>query len=269
MEFKLTETSIRKMFETIGINEDYSIVFANEVKRMYHALEEEDPDYENTTYADSNLRASLESSRDYIICYSQEREKGHCVQWAESYAKEHANFGETESVSVRHALDSLCTKEEQEIELKIHAESINPDPIFMQRYMEIIKDGIGDITKQATEYAKTYHWCINNGKSHYYAHAYADVSNEFHDRFCKIHAEAYETAKLHGMSNNQADIFGETCTKACSLGYFHSIKGFVNCYGEDWQKDFYLHLICKEYKEMNKSDIPIWELEDIKKEVYQ
>lgn len=265
MIIPLTDSLIRESFDKTDLSEKYYPVFSKEVYRCYESLQKDMPDDEETTYDDSNVKECLIAATEYTSIYSKEIEKGHCEAWALSFAR---NFTKGESEAVRSALDSIDTEEERDRELNIHAESINPDPIFKKRYKEIIIDGIGNIAEQATEYAMTYHWCINNGKSQHYAHAYADVSMEYHERFCEIHAEAYEIAKLHGMSDDQAYQFGDACTKACDRGYFSYLKGFIDYHKEDWQKEFYVYLMCKEYKDVHKSDMPAWEQEEIKKEIY-
>ena len=267
MKFNLTEALIQETFEATGINPQHYDIFHNEAISVYNSLEEDIPDDEETTYDESNVKECLIAATEHTSIYSKEIEKGHCEAWALSFASDSVK-GESESYVVRNALDSIGTEEERDRELNIHAESINPDPIFQKRYKEIIFDGNGNIAEQATEYAMAYHWCINNGKSQHYAHAYADVSMEYHERFCEIHAEAYEIAKLHGMDDDQAYQFGDSCTEACDRGYSLYLKGFIDYHKEDWQKDFYVYLMCKEYKDVHKSDMPAWELEEIKKEIY-
>ena len=121
----------------------------------------------------------------------------------------------------------------------------------------------------ADDYCRAYHQCIEKGKSEVYSHAYADiVNNGYYEEFCEIHAEAYELAINHGMSEDDAYLFGDFCTDAADRALFSKLNEFSKKYKEDWQRDFYFHLMCVDYEKNNKTSMSDSLIEDVKQMLY-
>lgn len=59
-------------------------------------------------------------------------------------------------------------------------------------------DFTNDARKIAEKYCQVYKSLIKLGRCQYYAQAYAKVSDEYYDYFCKIYTETYECARKHG-----------------------------------------------------------------------
>ena len=236
MIVELTENMIQDAFAKTGIDQKYYPQYETEVKRRYNALQKDDPDYEGSPDED-NAHSSINLTNEYIVYYVAEIEKGHCQQWAHSYAF-YSVSGEDEYWIVRYALDTL-EENERDKELDIHAKTINEDHVFIVRYKYLFNEGVCDAKKMADDYCRAYHQCIEKGKSEVYSHAYADiVNNGYYEEFCEIHAEAYELAIKHGMNEDDAYLFGDFCTEAADRNLLLRINEFSNKYKEDWQHDF-------------------------------
>jgi hypothetical protein len=265
----LTKTFIHDSFSRIGLDPQFLPIYEAEVTRCYNELQRDCPDNEESTEDDNNVASSIQLTDEYICYYAQEIEKGHSSLWSASYAK-YLVLGESEYTIVQNAIDALPTDEEKEHEFYIHAKSISTDPIFLERYKYLFDEIVIEAREQAEKYCNIYHKLINKGKSHYYAHAYADAINEnYEEMFCEIYAKAYELAREHEMSDMDAFYFGDCCTDACDCGYWISMQKFLQKHSEDWQKDFYLYLICEEYKEGHNKEMSKWEMEEVKKAIYK
>ena len=258
---ELTDTMIRDSFNKTGVDEKYYSIYKAEAKRCYDSLMKDCPD------DDDNIESSLSLTDDYINFYVKEAEKGHCHKWCDSVAKEGVTYGNDDCI-YRTAYDSLESDEEKSRELDIHANYLSDDPIFRDRYKSMFEETIPNLKESTEEYTRTHHSLISEGKSEVYAQAYADVSRDFKPFFCEIYAEAYELATKHGMDSSEAYCFGDFCTEACDQGYEVYIDDYLKQYNEDWQKEFYLHLICKEFEEENKGRMPEILLDDLKKKIF-
>ena len=265
MIVELTENMIQDAFAKTGIDQKYYPQYEAEVKRRYKALQEDDPDYEESPDKD-NAHISIELTNEYIVYYVAEIEKGHCQQWANLYAF-YSVSRENEYWIVRYALDAI-EKNERDKELDIHAKSINTDPIFVDRYIFLFDLGEPDVKEKAEDYCRAYHKCIELGKSEIYAHAYADVVNEdYYEEFCEIYAEAYEVATNHGQDDTEAYWFGEFCTDAADQGYWLKLDSFNKEFKEDWQKEFYMLLIKRELEQEEKRPLTAREIKELRDEI--
>lgn len=255
---ELTDIEIRHSFEKTGVDKSYFPIYEAEAKRCFFALEEDCPD------EDDNAESSLELTDVYIKYYVEESEKGHCYKWCASVAKESV-VGDDEYRIYREAYDCLDSAEEKERELNIHTNSLSEDPIFRERYKSMFIDGFANLKESTENYTRIYHSLIDQGRSEVYAHAYADISNDFKPFFCDIYAEAYELGTKHGMDSCAAYCFGNFCTEACDQGYEIYIDSYIKQYHEVWQKEFYLKLICDEIRREEKREIDSSYLYDLKK----
>ena len=265
-KYELTDTMIRQSFNNIEADEKYYKIYADEVKRCYQELQKDCPDDEDTTEEESNAYSSIDLTNDYIKYYIEEAEKGQCPKWCASVAKNSVTGGEDYWI-YREAYDSLDSDEEKERELVIHTNSLSDDPIFRGRYISMFKECITNLRENTEEYTRLYHSLISKGKSEVYSRAYADIAADYDPFFCEIYADAYELASEHGMDSSDAYCFGDFCTEAVDQGLWGYINQFVERYHEQWQKEFYLKLICDENRREEKRDINASLLSDLKKEL--
>lgn len=259
---ELTDTMIRNSFNKTGVDEKFYSIYEVEAKRCYDGLMKDCPE------DNDNLESSLSLTDNYINYYVEEAEKGHCHKWCESVAKEGVTYGNgNNECTYRTAYDSLEFDEEKDRELDIHVNSLSDDPIFRNRYKSMFEEISCNLKENTEDYTREYHFQISEGKSKVYAHAYADVSSKFKPLFCEIYADAYELAIEHGMDSSEAQYFGDFCTEACDQDYEVNIDNYLKQYNEDWQKEFYLHLICDEIKREEKREVQPAELADIIKKL--
>ena len=261
---QLTDTIIHDSYLQLGLDDKYFPIYEEEVKRCYAELQDGCPDDEDTSDDDSNVMGSIQLSNQYIECYAGEIEKGHGEKWASVFTR---NFviGEKDDIVVYEALKAVEDKAEKEKELDIHAKSLNEDPIFQQRYKTLVKELDGNSEEMAKEYSLAYHNCIKKGKSDVYAHAYASVAPEYYEHFCKIYARAYELAISHGQNEFDAMNLGHFCMRASDQGVFIMQSEFARRFKEDWQREFYLHLMCEESEEIDKRNLSDSEIEELRK----
>ena len=268
MIIELTKKLIQDAFAKTGLDLKYYPQYEAEVKRRYASLQKDDPDYEDTPEEESNAICSLELTDEYIAIYVKEIERGHCPQWSDVYAK-NSVLGESEYWIARLAYDAVGEADKGK-ELEIHAKSINGDPVFIERYRYLFKEGDCDAREMAEDYCHAYHQCIEDGKSEIYSRTYAEMVNEgYHEEFCDIHAEAYELAIKHGMNEDDAYMFGYYCTDLADRILLLRLSEFSKKYKEDWQRDFYLHLILDDYEKVNKTRMTDSQIADVKKELYR
>ena len=256
----LTDTMIRNSFNKTGVDEKYYSIYETEAKRCYNSLMNDCPD------DDDNIDSSLHLTDEYIKYYVEEAEKGQCPKWCSSVAKFSVSGGKDYWI-YREAYDSLESDEEKERELEIHTNSLSDDPVFRERYISMFKECITNLKESTEEYTRTYHNLISKGKSEVYAHAYADMADEYKPFFCEIYADAYELATIHGMDSSEAYCFGDFCTEASDQGLWIYISKFIERYHERWQKEFYLKLVCDEIRSEEKREINASLLSDLKKEL--
>ena len=160
-------------------------------------------------------------------------------------------------------------EEDKQKELEIHANSINIDPIFVDRYTFLFDLGEPDVREKAEDYCRAYHKCIKQGKSEIYAHAYADAVNEnYYEEYCEIYAEAYEVATNHGQDDSEAYLFGDFCTDAADQGYWLMLNKFKAEFKEDWQKEFYMLLIKREIEQEEKRPLTAGEINELRKDIW-
>lgn len=261
---ELTDKLIQDAFAETGIDPKYYPQYEAEVKRRYKALQEEDPDYEDSPDED-NAHSSIAQTNEYIVHYVAEIEKGHCHQWAHSFAI--FILEEDEESAMRIALEELNDEDKQK-ELEIHASSINLDPIFVDRFTFLFDLGEPNVKEKAEDYCRAYHKCIKQGKSEIYAHAFADAVNEnYYEEFCEIYAEAYEVATNHGQDDSEAYYFGDFCTDAADQGYWLMLNKFKTEFKEDWQKEFYMLLIKREIEQEEKRPLTAGEIKELRNDI--
>lgn len=261
---QLTSNIIHESYLQLGLDERFFPIYEEEVKRCYAEFQDDCPDDKDTADDDSNVMWSIQLSNQYIECYAKEIEKGHSEKWSESFARNSVS-GEKDDIVVYEALKSVENKSEKEQELDIHAKSLNEDPLFQQRYKTLVKELDGNSEEKAKEYSWAYHNCIENGKSDVYAHAYASVASEYYERFCKIYARAYEEAISHGQNDSDAMSLGFFCMEAADQGVFIMQNEFAKKFKEDWQREFYLRLMCEDCEEIDKRKLSDSEIEDLRK----
>lgn len=266
MMTELTDKLIQDAFAETSIDPKYYPQYEAEVKRRYKELQKEDPDYEESPDKD-NAHVSIDLTNEYIVYYVAEIEKGHCQQWAHSFA-DNLVLEENEESAIRSALEEL-NEEDKQKELEIHANSINIDPVFVERYTFLFDLGEPDVREKAEDYCRAYHKCIKQSKSDIYAHAYADAVNEnYYEEYCEIYAEAYEVATNHGQDDSEAYLFGDFCTDAADQGYWLMLNKFKTEFKEDWQKEFYMLLIKRELEQEEKRPLTARELKELREEFF-
>ena len=259
---ELTDSLITQGFEKAGVDNRYYSVYDTEVRRLYASLQEDNPDDEDSEGYDNNALSSVEIVGDYIKYYAKELDKGHCSTWANAYARSFNTWGDAED-AIRDAVDSLQNEDERTAELEIHANSISHDPVFKARYKQLIKEYVSNAENKASEYAKAYHRCIDEGKSEDYAKAYANACNDYSSGM-DIYADAYDVAKRNGANAIEAEIFAFFCIEASDYGPLMSINDFSERFKEEWQRDYYLQWICKDYADTEKKQMPNDMLEELK-----
>ena len=273
---QLTDDLIKDAFVKTGFEEQYFPVYEKEVKFVYNELQEYEPDDEETTDDESNVTESIRQADIYIAFYVEEIEKGHSESWASSYADNKVS-GEKEFYIVEDAYNSVEDNDQKEKDLDIYISSLSSDDTFRERYKSLFHDHDFYSQVKAAEYCEIYHRCIKAGKSAIYAHAFANEANNYFDErgthynehFVDIHAEAVEQAIEHGMDDNQAFSFGESCSDVCANGSWWMTSDYLNEYYEDWQKEFFLYLANKDYKHYKKCDMPEDELNELRHEIYK
>lgn len=258
----LTEDLIRKSFLKNDIDEKYFSAYKTEINRCYNKVMSEMPE------DDDNAEYSIQHTDDYIKYYAQEIEKGHNDLWSSHFALSIV-YNYSYDRAIWNAMEALETEKEKEKELDIHAKSISNDPTFIEIYKGLIMDFTNDARKIAEKYCQVYKSLIKQGRTQYYAQAYAKVSDEYYDYFCKIYAETYECARKHGEDDFEATCFADFCTELSDYGYISAINDFKKLYHKNWQKDHFYHLICEDYKESHNGILNEHELKEIKEMVYK
>lgn len=241
--YKLTANVIQSFYKNSDLNEKYYAFFESKVKQMYNEMESEDPDCDHEEGEETNVDVSLKIALETTMYYAEEFEKGHSALWAEAYALDKVCFVNEDEI-VRTAYEFIEDKNDAERELDIYLNGISDDPLYHSRYKFFFKGHDSDIRIRTEDYCKTYHSCINAGKSEYYAHAYADSLTEYSgEEYWSVYAQAYDAAKQHGMSDIDAYAFGYKCIEGTEHGYVSEINLFLKHYKEIWQKKLYLQLI--------------------------
>ena len=274
---QLTEELISAAYSKTGFDEKYFPVYKEDVIRRYNELQHDFPDDEETPENASNVIKSVRQSDTYITFYIQEKDKGHSESWASVYAENRIST-EDETDIVREAYYSIEDKEQREKDLDIYVNSLSDDVIFRDRYKYLFQDFDLHPREKAAEYCEIYHRCIKAGKSAIYAHAFANEANNYFDErgthynehFVDVHAEAVEQAIEHGMDEDQAYMFGDSCSELYANGcWWTGISDFLKQYHEDWQKEFFLYLYGKDYQHQHKREVPKSELNDLRREIYK
>ena len=264
--FQLTDNLIKDSFAQLGIENDFFPVFEKEARRTYEELQKDEPDEETTKYEDTNVCFSIEQAREFVLCYVKEIKNGHCDNWADAYARSYVYWKYSDDVSAHEALQAIEGSEEKEKELEIHANSINEDPVFRERYKTLISDGNPKANELAKEYTKVYHRCVEGGKSIAYAHAYAYASYNYDWDWCwDKYARAFEISIQNGKDAREACYFGEYCLNALFQGIFAMQDEFGKIFKENWQREFYLLLMCEESKDVHKVSLSDTEIEVYRK----
>lgn len=272
---QLTDDLIRDAFLKTGFDEKYFPAYEEKVNLTYNELQEDDPDDDETTEKESNVFSSIRIANDYIAYYVKEIEKGHGDKWASSIADNRCE--EHEFYIIEEAYNSIEDKEQREQELDIHANSLSDDPIFRDRYKSLFHDGEFYAHEKAEEYCEIYHRCIKAGKTALYAHAFAYEVNDcfnnrgtdYNEHTIDIHAEAVEQAIEHGMDEDSAYCFGRCFLEICDCESWWMTDDFLKDYHEDWQKELYLYLYCKDYRYFYKQEVPEDELNDLRRELFK
>ena len=263
---QLTDNMIERAFDEFAVDSKYFDKFKEIVKRSYL---EQQRDYPDDDEDESNADVSIRYSKEFMKYYVPEKEKGHSDTWAETYARSRI-LRLKEYESYRNAYYALDVKENPKKELDIHIASMSTDPLFRERYEYMfLCSGIESDPKEAAEnYCNDYRRMIALGKSEIYARAYADYHDECKEEFSVIYAQAFELAKKHGMDGGEAFRFGETCTTAVDQGIWLYTNEFLKLYHEEWQKDFYLHLVVDYHDCFYKEGLTDEELESVKKKIF-
>ena len=152
-------------------------------------------------------------------------------------------------------------------------------PVFKERALYRLNDiaysrepeeyDYEDSIELASEYIKEYAVQIKKGKSKVYSHAYAYAVNmEYQEVYCTIFAEAYEVAIEHGQDKSEAFCLGDFCTEASDQGYWLYIKDFIKRFHEDWQKNFYIGLVRRDYEQEHHSPMPEGDLELLRRKLF-
>ena len=236
MIVELTEKMIQDAFAKTGIDQKYYPQYEAEAKRRYNALQEEDPDHEESPDMD-NAYISIDLTNEYIVYYVAEIEKGHCHKWSHSYAL-NSIWPENEFTIVSNALDSL-KNDERKKELELHAKTINKDPVFVDCYINSFEEGIQEPRKKAEEYCRSYHSCIKDGKSICYAKNYAEIESwrEFVEEYCRLYAEVYDYADKQGVKDDPS-LFASDCAEAYVNGRITDLIHLKEPYKADWQQEY-------------------------------
>lgn len=236
MIVELTEKMIQDAFAKTGIDQKYYPQYEAEAKRRYNALQEEDPDHEESPDMD-NAYISIDLTNEYIVYYVAEIEKGHCHKWSHSYAL-NSIWPENEFTIISNALDSL-KNDERKKELELHAKTIKKDPIFVDCYINSFEEGIQEPRKKAEEYCRSYHSCIKDGKSICYAKNYAAIEScgEFVEEYCRLYAEVYDYADKQGVKDDP-NSFASDCAEAYVNKCITETAHLKEKYKEVWQQDF-------------------------------
>ena len=271
---ELTKSVIKDLFLNTGVDEKYFSYYETELKRRHKAFREEYPydeneDEEERAEDEKNEKACIECANDYIRYYVEEREKGHSHNWANCYALCCVS-GFDEYELIHDVCDKFEDKGEKDRELTIHAKSINKDPLFVERFKNMVEWGNPDISEKTEEYCCAYHKCIKEGKSEIYAHAYAEAVNcDYTKECCVIYARANELALKHSPDTREAAWFGHEITEAVGRGCFLALRATSEKLKEIWQKDFFFSIICKEYEKEYHTTMPKEIIEEVKKELYK
>lgn len=251
MMSKHTDALIEEAFAKTGYDNKYFPQYLAEAKRYYGGVHGEF-DEDDCTEEDNPIYWSLRWANDYISFYVQEAEKGHCHTWSHFYALDRVvgSYDGDECSMIHNVLKNFSDVEEKNKELIIHAKSIHDDPIFIKYYKNLYDDFVEDIRKKAENYCKIFRNIISEGKSEFYAHAYADASCGLnYAEWCRdIYARAYELARKHGMQDVSSHMYGYDCIEAYGQGLWLQMEQYFDIYHEDWQKDFFFQLICDEYE---------------------
>ena len=67
MIVELTEKLIQDAFSKTGIDKKYFPQYEAETKRCYAALQNADPDDEESTENDNNVKARIDNTNEYIV----------------------------------------------------------------------------------------------------------------------------------------------------------------------------------------------------------
>lgn len=265
---ELTHDMINESFLQTGVDVRFFPIYEAELKRCYKELYNSEPDNEDTPEEDSNITWSIRFSNEYIVCYAKEIEKGHSEKWAISFAR-NTVYEENDNAVVYFTCASIEDRKEMEKELEIHANTLSEDRVFKERYKMLIKEYNDNAYAIAEEYTKVYHYCIAKGKSEPYAQAYSYAINNYNDFYCDIYARAYEAAITNGEDGCVARIFGDYCTDAADQGYFIMLRDFSKKYKEDWQREFYIQLICDDVERDEKRSLTSREINELRNELFR
>lgn len=245
---KLTDSLIKESFFKIGIDSTYFDVYDAEVRKCFKELQNGEPNTERKSEDESIVMVSLRFAKEYVECYEKERRKGHGKEWSESYAR---NIDiETEDNTVFLAMNAVTDDKERERELEIHANTLNTDPVFKERYKNLIIEGCREAEGKANHFSQVYYECVKKGKSDIYAKAFASVEPRFTEKYCEIYALAYEESYNHNEDAFQSACFADFCTDAVDQGVFSMCFEFKKRFTEAWQIDFYIQLMCDDYAEI-------------------
>ena len=265
---QLTDDLIKDAFVKTGFDEKYFELYKDDVIRRYNKLQHDCPDDEETPDKVSNVIESIRQADIYITFYIKEAEKGHSESWASSYAENRIST-EDETDLIKVAYNSVGDDEQKEKDLDIYVNSLSSDVIFRDRFKFLFLWSEEDVFEKAAAFTRAYHNCIQNGKSEFYAHGYGNAVNYIDGELYRgIYAVAFERARIQGMNEEEASLFGNDCYGIYANKSWWDFKEFLIKYHENWQKEFYLYLYGKDYLREHNRAVPESELDDLRHELY-
>lgn len=191
-----------KAFTELNIDKEYFSLFAQRANECFADLESDCSEPDNDEY-------SINQAKEFIILYSTEMAKGHCHQWAYTFAR---NIFEDKEVACREAYNAIEDPLLAATELTIHATSLNSNPRFIEYYKVAFLNCYGSNTEQiALDYTVQFEKAIQDGKTEIYAHRFADLYAEDHwdINYCVKYAEKYDECITNGKDEEYAKLYAD------------------------------------------------------------
>lgn len=159
--------------------------------------------------------------KDQVVTYTVEfylekfiscLKSGHNEIWSHKIAESMSSYDDTimDAYNAVKEIDANQAKKE----LIVYSKSIGRTDILFQEYFTFLIEE-GDVysgaVKMAIDYCNSYKKQIDAGRSHLFAHQYADyfAEEKFTEIYCYARADAYEKAILQKKSKKYADVYAE------------------------------------------------------------